>query len=107
MANLVNLSYNKKVKKENYMSDDKVVSLGAKKKSIEEEKSQDESGKKDLVYCSFCGRPNTQVIKMVKGPGVNICSECAMIAVQYLILQDRMPSAEAQHILDAFWGKAR
>ena len=44
---------------------------------------------------------------MVKGPGVNICSECAMIAVQYLILQDRMPTAEAQHILDTFWGKAR
>ena len=37
----------------------------------------------------------------------DICSECAMIAVQYLILQDRMPSAEAQHILDAFWGRAR
>lgn len=90
------------------MSDEKVVSLGAKKKSLESEKQQDENGKsQDLVYCSFCGRPNTQVIKMVKGPGVNICSECAMIAVQYLILQDRMPSAEAQHILDAFWGKAR
>ena len=27
--------------------------------------------------------------------------------VQYLILNDRMPSAEAQAILDAFWGKAR
>ena len=24
------------------------------------------------VYCSFCGRPNTQVVKMVQGPGVNI-----------------------------------
>ncbi len=107
MANLINLSYNNKVKKENYMSDDKVVSLGAKKKSIEEEKNQDDTVKNEPVYCSFCGRPNTQVIKMVKGPGVNICSECAMIAVQYLILQDRMPSAEAQHILDAFWGKAR
>lgn len=80
------------------MSDDKVVQLGAKKR----ETAQDE-----LVYCSFCGRPNTQVIKMVQGPGVNICSECTMIAVQYLILNDRMPSAEAQAILDAFWGKAR
>lgn len=87
------------------MSEDKVVSLGAKKKA---EKQQENSNKKDeLVYCSFCNRPNTQVIKMVQGPGVNICSECAMIAVQYLILQDRMPSAEAQHILDAFWGRAR
>ena len=42
---------------------------------------------------------------MVKGPGVNICSECAMIAVQYLILEDKMPSGEAQKILDAFWQK--
>lgn len=87
------------------MSKDKVVSLGAKKKKTSE--PQTDKAIKEPVYCSFCGRPNTEVIKMVKGPGVNICSECAMIAVQYLILQDRMPTAEAQHILDAFWGKAR
>ena len=90
------------------MSDDKVISVGSKKKSNEEKQQQEENNLvSEPVYCSFCKRPNTQVIKMVKGPGVNICSECAMIAVQYLILQDRMPSAEAQHILDAFWGKAR
>ena len=92
------------------MSDDKVVSLGEKKKHLEGEKlhsHNEENKNEDLVYCSFCGRPNTQVIKMIQGPGVNICSECTMIAVQYLILQDRMPSAEAQHILYAFWGKAR
>lgn len=90
--------------------EDKVVSLGAKKKKQnKEEQSHREHchEENEITYCSFCNRPNTQVIKMVKGPGVNICSECAMIAVQYLILQDRMPSAEAQHILDAFWGKAR
>lgn len=89
------------------MSDDKVVSLGSKKKSSEEKQQDENNVVMEPVYCSFCKRPNTQVIKMVKGPGVNICSECAMIAVQYLILQDRMPSAEAQHILDAFWGRAR
>lgn len=108
MANFINLSYNKKVKKENYMSEDKVVSLGSKKKHHTDEVLQEDNNKNnELVYCSFCGRPNTEVIKMIQGPGVNICSECTMIAVQYLILQDRMPSAEAQHILDAFWGKAR
>lgn len=85
------------------MSDDKVVELGAKREKKSEKDVRDDG----LVYCSFCKRPNTQVIKMVQGPGVNICSECAMIAVQYLILNDRMPSAEAQAILDAFWGKAR
>ena len=91
------------------MSDEKVVSLGAKKKSLAAEKHQQDenNNSQELVYCSSSGRQNTQVIKMVKGPGVNICSECAMIAVQYLILQDRMPSDEEQHILDAFWGKAR
>ena len=78
------------------MSEEKVVKLGAKREKKQENEKQD-----DLVYCSFCNRPNTQVIKMVKGPGVNICSECAMIAVQYLILNDRMPSAEAQQILDS------
>lgn len=86
------------------MSDDKVISLGAKrgKKNTEEASSNHDE---NLVYCSFCGRPNTEVLKMVQGPGVNICSECTMIAVQYLILNDRMPSIEAQKILDAFWGR--
>lgn len=91
------------------MSKDKVVSLGAKRDKKESQKvsHNEEREDNDLVYCSFCHRPNTQVLKMVQGPGVNICSECAMIAVQYLILNDRMPSAEAQQILDAFWGKAK
>lgn len=86
------------------MSEDKVIKLGAKREKSSEQHNERKDD--DLVYCSFCGRPNTQVLKMVQGPGVNICSECAMIAVQYLILNDRMPSAEAQAILDAFWGKA-
>lgn len=88
---------------------DKVVKLGEKRehKEVSREHSSSEEKNNELVYCSFCHRPNTQVLKMVQGPGVNICSECAMIAVQYLILNDRMPSAEAQQILDAFWGKAR
>lgn len=88
------------------MSEDKVVKLGAKRTKKEAEEHTTEENEA-VVRCSFCGRPNTQVLKMVKGPGVNICSECAMIAVQYLILNDRMPSAEAQQILDAFWGKAK
>lgn len=91
---------------------DKVVKLGAKREHKAEHKEPAKETYSDgqddeLVYCSFCHRPNTQVLKMVQGPGVNICSECAMIAVQYLILNDRMPSAEAQQILDAFWGKAK
>lgn len=93
------------------MSEEKVIRLGEKRehtpKHENEPKEKEEEKGFEPVYCSFCGRPNTQVLKMVKGPGVNICSECAMIAVQYLILNDRMPSADAQKILDAFWGKTK
>lgn len=88
------------------MSDEKVVRLGSKRNKKENQK-EEQTAQDDVVICSFCNRPNTQVIKMVQGPGVNICSECTMIAVQYLILNDRVPSAECQMILDAFWGKSK
>ena len=48
------------------MTDDKVVRLGSKKKK--EPAPEQESKDGDVVYCSFCKRPNTQVIKMVQGP---------------------------------------
>jgi len=63
----------------------KVVSLsGAREKSAD----KSEKSETPLVYCSFCGRPNPKVLKMVQGPGVNICSECIMICLQYLILEE-------------------
>ena len=82
------------------MSDDNVIKLGGKSRG-----KSDGNNKNEEVCCSFCGRSNEEVLKMVKGPGVNICSECVVIAVQYLILQDRMLSSDAQKILDAFWHK--
>lgn len=85
---------------------EKIVSLKqVRTKDKTKDTKQEETPKQEVVYCSFCGRPNTQVVKMVMGPGVNICSECTMIAVQYLILDDKMPSGEAQKILDIFWSK--
>ncbi len=91
------------------MSDsEKIVSLkNARNKQPKETKKELSNQTNELVYCSFCGRPNTQVVKMVQGPGVNICSECTMIAVQYLILEDKLPSSEAQKILDIFWSKIK
>lgn len=80
------------------------------KKVLSFEKKHQKSNDKqntEIEYCSFCKRPNTQVPKMVKGPGVNICSECTLIAVQYLILQDGLMSGEAQKILDLLWGVSK
>ena len=93
---------------------EKIVSLKSRRNKSKEEKTTEKKVEKvdtpkanEPVYCSFCGRPNTQVVKMVQGPGVNICSECTMIAIQYLILEDKLPSAEAQKILDIFWSKIK
>lgn len=87
------------------MSDDeKVVALGSRNKNKEKAEKEDTSS---LTYCSFCGRPNPQVIKMIQGPNANICSECVMICVQYLVLKDEIPSQEAQRLLDAFWHSAK
>ena len=91
------------------MSDsEKIVSLkSARHTKSKDVKKEEKANSSEVVYCSFCGRPNTQVAKMVQGPGVNICSECTMIAVQYIILEDKLPSGEAQKILDIFWSKIR
>lgn len=97
------------------MSEEKVVSLGAKrhnkkdnnKESTKERIAEDTIQNKNVEYCSFCGRPNHEVLRMVLGPGVNICSECTLIAVQYLIMSEQAPSEEVQKIIDALWGIAR
>ncbi len=90
------------------MSDEeKIVSLSGARDKVKTPKAPKGNKEAEPVFCSFCGRPNTQVLKMVQGPGVNICSECAMIAVQYLIMEDKMPSGEAQAILDSFWNKVK
>ncbi|MCH4179104.1 MAG: ATP-dependent Clp protease ATP-binding subunit ClpX [Megasphaera sp.] len=36
--------------------------------------------KKDEPRCSFCGRPQSEVHKLIAGPGVYICDECISVA---------------------------
>lgn len=81
----------------------KVVSLANARSKEKSSEKISEKETQEMVYCSFCGRPNHMVIKMIKGPGVNICSECIMICVQYFIMEDRIPSADVQKVLDSFW----
>ena len=33
-------------------------------------------GESDLLKCSFCGKSQKQVKKLIAGPGVYICDEC-------------------------------
>ena len=53
------------------------------------------SGKneKDLV-CSFCGKHQDEVERMIIGPGVNICSEC--IGLCHDLLSDKPDQQSAR-----------
>jgi ATP-dependent protease Clp ATPase subunit len=33
-----------------------------------------------LLHCSFCGRAQRKVAKLVAGPGVYVCSDCVALA---------------------------
>ena len=41
-----------------------------------------ESG--DLLKCSFCGKSQKQVKKLIAGPGVHICEECVHLCCEIL-----------------------
>jgi ATP-dependent Clp protease ATP-binding subunit ClpX len=82
------------------MADGNVINISANTKHMRAKKT---SANAQELRCSFCGRTEDEVLKMVIGPRANICSECIMIAIQYLILKDTLPNDEAQQILDAFW----
>lgn len=38
------------------------------------------------VQCSFCGKSNTEVERLIAGPGVHICNEC--VALSEAIIQE-------------------
>ncbi len=45
-------------------------------------------------YCAFCGRSQNQVPELIKGPDVNICSDCVMMCNQ-IMDSDASPQANA------------
>ncbi len=50
-------------------------------------------GEKTL-YCSFCGKSQHEVKKLIAGPSVFICDECIELCND--IIRDEAPGAEAQ-----------
>ncbi len=39
------------------------------------------SDRKDTIYCSFCGKSQHEVRKIIAGPTVFICNECVDLCV--------------------------
>lgn len=36
----------------------------------------------DTFYCSFCGKSQHEVVKLIAGPSAFICDECTTFALQ-------------------------
>ncbi len=47
-----------------------------------------------MNYCAFCGRSQNQVPELIKGPDVNICSDCVMMCNQ-IMGEDQSAQAKA------------
>ena len=71
-----------------------------------------EEDEKLLVRCSFCGKTQDQVKKIVAGPGVYICDECINLCHEIVVeelgaepeveLTDILKPAEIKEILDTY-----
>src|SRR5688500_9819955 len=55
------------------------------------DKSKDDSGK--LLYCSFCGKSQHEVRKLIAGPSVFVCDECVDLCNDIIReeIQDKSP----------------
>ena len=50
----------------------------------------------DLLVCSFCGKPQHLVEKIIVGPSLNICNECVTSCYQILETADEPVKAQTQ-----------
>jgi len=42
------------------------------------------NNQREIATCSFCRKPNTEVDKLIAGPGVFICDECVALCTQII-----------------------
>ena len=47
------------------------------------------------LKCSFCGKPQSQVNRLVAGPGVYICDDCIQVCQE--ILKENYPEEHAEN----------
>jgi hypothetical protein len=51
-----------------------------------------------IATCSFCGKPNTEVKRLVAGPGVFICDECIDLSVTIVAATADITSEESARL---------
>ena len=51
----------------------------------------------EQLLCSFCGKSQRQVKKLIAGPGVYICDECIDLCNEIIDVRRRLDEIIAQH----------
>jgi len=49
-----------------------------------QEEDHDKKEKSSTSYCSFCGKSQHEVLKLIAGPKVCICDECVDLCVEII-----------------------
>ena len=49
-----------------------------------QEEDHDKKEKSSTSYCSFCGKSQHEVLKLIAGPTVFICDECVDLCVEII-----------------------
>jgi hypothetical protein len=62
--------------------------------------SKTSSSTKVIAHCSFCGKDNTKLEKLIAGPGVYICNECVGLCDE--ILATTVSAEETESAVAAF-----
>lgn len=57
--------------------------------------SKDDKDKKGTLYCSFCGKSQHEVKKLIAGPNVFICDECIGLCAD-IVKEERQEKAEKE-----------
>jgi len=57
------------------------------------------SDKNDDLFCSFCGKSQKEVTKLIAGPAVYICDECIQLCSEIIEEESEQGSAQPEHHL--------
>ena len=53
---------------------------------------------KNILYCSFCGKSQEEVKKLIAGPNVYICNECVVLCKDILVEDDKIDTKKSFEI---------
>lgn len=59
-------------------------------------KSDDNGDNKNTLYCSFCGKSQHEVRKLIAGPNVFICNECVELCMDIIREEDKTQLASSE-----------